>query len=273
MSTNLHFAAGEMDVEEANFSPSVVLFWLRTSIGVSTTRIVTRRPNTILGIIPLGYSDANYPLANVASVNVSTKFYVGRLIFFLIFLIAGFASVAKIPGLGILLLIIAADILANTFKAGLMIVNNAGGKERFTVSIFQKSKLEQFREVINQRLFADHAAIRHNQHMQVQNEQLMVQQQQLTAQIMQQNAQMQMQPQMQMQQQPQQQVYEQPQQPVYQQPQQPVYQQPQQQVYEQPQQQQYEQPQQPQQSYPDDHPLQYLEQFMQPDPGQAPEAS
>jgi hypothetical protein len=259
MSTNLHFAAGEMDVEEASFSRSVFLFWLKTSIGVSTTRIVTRRPNTILGIIPLGYSDANYPLTNVAGVGVNTKFSVGKLFFGLIFLIGGFASVAKLPGLGIFLLVIAALLLVNMFRAGLVVVNNAGGKDGVVVSIFQKSKLEQFREVINQRLFADHAAIRHNQHMQVQNEQLMVQQQQLTAQIMQQNAQLQMQPQLQpqMQQQPQQQVYEQPQQQVYQQPQQ--------QVCEQPQQQQ-------QQSYPDDHPLQYLEQFMQPNPGQAPEA-
>jgi uncharacterized membrane protein len=147
---------------------------------------VTRKPNTILGIIPLGYRDSAYPLTSVASVGVNTAFSLGKLIFGLIFLIAGFATVAK--GVGILLLLIAVALLAGTFGARLEIQNNAGGTSNVDVSIFEKSKLEQFREVINSRLFADHAAMRHNQHMQVQNEQLSVQQQQLNAQIMQQNA-------------------------------------------------------------------------------------
>ncbi len=251
MSTNLQFAAGEMDVEEAKFSPSVIVFWLKTHVGVSTTRIVTKKPNTIFGIIPLGYGDANYPLTNVAGVGVNTRFSVAKLIFGLIFLIGGAASVAKLPGLGILLLIIAVAFLAGTFRARLVIVNNSGGKDGVDVSIFEKSKLLQFRELINQRLFADHAAIRHNQHMQVQNEQLMVQQQQLTAQIMQQNAQLQMQPQMQAQMQPQMQMQQQPQQAPQQQA--PQQQAPQQQA-----------PQPTSYSYPDDHPLQFLDQFLQP---------
>jgi hypothetical protein len=189
VSTNLQFAAGEANIEEASFSPSVILFWLKTNVGVSSTRVVTRAPNTILGVIPLGYVDAAYPLTNVASVGVNSKFSLGRLVFGLIFLIAGIASITK--GVGFVLLVIAAALLSNTFSAALTIQNNAGGVSYFRVSILEKSKLEQFREVINQRLFTDHAEMRHNQQIQVQNELLRVQQQQLNAQIMQQNAQLQ----------------------------------------------------------------------------------
>jgi hypothetical protein len=147
---------------------------------------VTRAPNTILGVIPLGYADAAYPLTNVASVGVNSKFSIGKLVFGLIFLFAGFGTLTK--GIGILLLLIAAALLAGVFGATLRIQNNGGGFNDVGVSILEKRKLEEFREVVNQRLFADHAAMRHNQHMQVQNDQLSVQQQQLNAQIMQQNA-------------------------------------------------------------------------------------
>ena len=70
-----------------------------------------------------------------------------------------------------------------------MLVESAG----VSVSVLQKSKLEHFREEVNQRLFADQALLRHNQHMEVQNQQLYLQQQQLNAQIMQQNAHLQQQ--------------------------------------------------------------------------------
>lgn len=210
MST-LNFAPGEGNITEAEFSPSVVLFWLRTNIGASTTRIVTRWPNTILGIIPLGYADNTYPLRNVAAVSVNAKFSVRNLVFGLIFFIGGLSSLGQVPILGIILTLFGISLLANTMSADLIIQNNGGGKSHVHVSILQKSKLEQFREEINQRLFADHEFLRHNQHMEVQNQQLSVQQQQLNAQIMQQNAMLQQQ---------QQQFNPVPQQP--QQPQQPA---------------------------------------------------
>lgn len=184
----LKFAPGEQDVTDAQFSTSVVLFWLRTMIGASSTRVVTRAPNTILGIIPLGYRDAAYPLSNVASVGVNARFSVGKLVVGLIALIAGLAEIGKSPVGGLVLLIVAVALLGNTMKAALVIQNNGGGITNVDVSIFQKAKLEQFRETINERLFADHAHLRHGEQMSVQNAQLYTQQQQLNAQIMAQQA-------------------------------------------------------------------------------------
>ena len=218
MATNLTYAPGEGNIQEATFSPSPIVFWLKVNMGVSSTRIVVRRPNTILGLIPLGYADNAYPLTNTASVGVSAKFSIGRLIFGLIFLIVGISLLVKNVG-GIIFLLLGAALLIGVYNATLVVQNNGGGTNVVPVSIFEKSKLEQFRELINERLFADHAAMRHTQHMQVQNEQLMVQQQQLNAQIMQQNAQLQQQQPQQMQQPPMQQP-QQMQQPPMQQPQQ-----------------------------------------------------
>ncbi|WP_157551324.1 hypothetical protein [Nocardioides jensenii] len=56
--SNLKFAPGENDVIAESFSPSVLMFLLKTEIGASMMRIVTRSPNTLLGLIPLGASDS-----------------------------------------------------------------------------------------------------------------------------------------------------------------------------------------------------------------------
>jgi hypothetical protein len=187
-SPTLQFAPGEQNVTEAQFSASVALFWLRTVIGASSTRVVTRAPNTVLGVIPLGYHDGAYPLSNVASVGVNARFSVGRLVAGLVSLIAGFALIGKSPGAGFVLIVLALVLFTNVMKAALVIQNNGGGITHIDVSILQKAKLEQFREDINQRLFADHAQLRHGEHMSVQNQQLYTQQQQLSAQILAQNA-------------------------------------------------------------------------------------
>ena len=55
-----------------------------------------RRPNTILGLIPLGYADNAYPLTNTASVGVSAKFSVGRLVFGLLFVVTSIATFAYV---------------------------------------------------------------------------------------------------------------------------------------------------------------------------------
>ena len=185
----LKFAPGEHDVTDAEFSTSVVLFWLRTMIGASSTRVVTRAPNTIFGIIPLGYRDAAYPLSNVASVGVNARFSVGKLVvgLFALFVALG-AFGDKSPIAGVVLLIVAVCLLANVMKAALVIQNNGGGITYVDVSIFQKAKLEQFRDGVSERLFADHAHLRHGEQMSVQNAQLYTQQQQLNAQIMAQQA-------------------------------------------------------------------------------------
>ena len=184
----LQFAPGEQNVKETSLSTSGILFWLQTLIGVTNTRVVTRAPNTILGVIPLGYQDAAYPLSNVASVGVNARFSVRRLIVCLLCLIVGLATIGKSGAAGLVLILVAIAVLPSVMKAALVIQNNGGGMTYVDVSIMQKARLEQFREEINKRLFADHARLRHAENMGVQNQQLYTQQQQLNAQVLTQNA-------------------------------------------------------------------------------------
>lgn len=161
--SSLSFARGETTVRSEKFSPSVVLFWLKSEIAVTNMRVVSKSPNTLLGLIPLGYKDATFPLPAVASVGVEVKFSVGRAIFGLIFSIIGLNILNNL--FGWILLIIGLSMLLNALSAVLKIQNNGGAISELRVSILEKSKLEQLRSEIDNSLFADHAGIRHQENM------------------------------------------------------------------------------------------------------------
>ena len=46
--TEFTYATGETDVIGDRFSPSVVLFWLKTSVAASNMRVMYKSPNTLL---------------------------------------------------------------------------------------------------------------------------------------------------------------------------------------------------------------------------------
>lgn len=180
---DLTFAPGESNIYSVKFSPSVALFWLKTEMAVTNMRIVTKNPNTLFGLIPLGYSDAAYPLANTASVGVEFKFSVGRAFWGLVFLMVAITVMAnENPLVGLVLLVVAVALLLNASSAVLKVQNNGGGISALKVSSFEKAKLGQFRDEINNRLFADHAGNRHAETIDVQTKNLLNQQAQLNLQ-------------------------------------------------------------------------------------------
>lgn len=178
--SNINFAPGEGNVTSQKFSPSVILFWLKTEIAVSSMRVVSRSPNTLFGLIPLGYKDAAFPLASTASVGVEVKFSVGRALFGLIFFLVGINLLDNV--FGWLLLILGLSMLLNALSAALTITNHGGGQSRLRVSILEKSKLESFRDEINARVFADQGRLRHEENMDMQAKSLLNQQAQLNLQ-------------------------------------------------------------------------------------------
>ena len=151
--TEFTYATGETDVIGDRFSPSVVLFWLKTSVAASNMRVMYKSPNTLLGVIPLGSSTQTIPLRNIASVDTN------------IFLIAGLACMKDSALVGILFLVLAAANLANTMSAQLDFVNQAGGRNTVKVSILEKAKLMQLAQAIQQLVFADVEGQRHQESM------------------------------------------------------------------------------------------------------------
>lgn len=179
--SNLTFAPGETNISQARFTPSLLLFWLKTDMAVTNRRFVAKEPNTILGLIPLGYRDLAYPLHNVASAGVSVKFSLWRVVLGALILIGGLGGFKQSAVLGIVFVLIGLSLLANAATATIILTNNGGGKIDLRVSVLEKDKLEQFRNEVNSRLFTDYEGLRHNEAMGAAQLSVLLQQQQLQA--------------------------------------------------------------------------------------------
>ncbi len=166
--SNLTFAPGESNISVSVFRPSLILFWLRTEMAVTSRRVVTREPNTILGAIPLGFSDAAFPLQNVASAGVNVKFSLFRMIFGAVLFLMGLSLLGSNVVAGLLVTLLGVSMLANALSSALIITNNGGGSTALVVNVLDKKKLESFRDEINHRLFADHDRLRHEEAMRAQ---------------------------------------------------------------------------------------------------------
>jgi hypothetical protein len=115
--TEFTYAPGEKDIIGDRFSPSVVIFWLKTSIAASSTRIQYKAPNTLFGLIPLGASTKTIPLRNIAAVDTNTKFNLGSFLWGMVFLFIGFGMFSSSMAAGVICLIIAVANLANMMSA------------------------------------------------------------------------------------------------------------------------------------------------------------
>ena len=135
--TEFTFAPGEKNIIGDRFSPSVVIFWLKTSIAASSTRIQYKSPNTLFGLIPLGADTKTIPLRNVASVDTSTKFNLGSLVWGLVWLFVALGCFQSSVAIAIILLLVAAANLANTMSASLVFRDPSGGANTITVDADQ----------------------------------------------------------------------------------------------------------------------------------------
>lgn len=139
--TEFTYAPGEKNIVGDRFSPSVIIFWLKTSIAASSTRVQYRAPNTLFGLIPLGASTKTIPLRNIASVDTNTKFNLGSLVWGLFFLFVGFGMFDSNALVAIVCLLIAVANFANVMSATLTFRDPSGGANDITVSILEKDKL------------------------------------------------------------------------------------------------------------------------------------
>lgn len=163
--TEFTYAPGEKNIVGDRFSPSVIIFWLKTSIAASSTRVQYKAPNTLFGLIPLGASTKTIPLRNIASVDMNTKFNLGSLVWGLFFLFVGFGMFDSNALAAIVCLLIAVANFANVMSATLTFRDPSGGANDITVSILEKDKLMSLAQEIQSRVFTDGDQLRHEESM------------------------------------------------------------------------------------------------------------
>lgn len=190
--TEFTYAPGEKNIVGDRFSPSVIIFWLKTSIAASSTRVQYKAPNTLFGLIPLGASTKTIPLRNIASVDTNTKFNFGSLVWGVVFLLIGLGCLDSSVAVALVLILVAAANLANTMSASLVFHDPSGGANAITVSILEKDKLMQLAQEIQKLVFTDADQLRHEESMNMAEKQytaqtnsVLIQQQMLANQQMQ----------------------------------------------------------------------------------------
>ena len=163
--TEFTYAPGEKNIVGDRFSPSVIIFWLKTSIAASSTRVQYKAPNTLFGLIPLGASTKTIPLRNIASVDTNTKFNFGSLVWGVVFLLIGLGCLDSSVAVALVLILVATANLANTMSASLVFHDPSGGANAITVSILEKDKLMQLAQEIQKLVFTDADQLRHEESM------------------------------------------------------------------------------------------------------------
>jgi hypothetical protein len=178
-STDFLLSPGESSVYGDCFLISVLAPYLKAQMMCSSTRFVYKVPNTLLGLIPIGSNENTMPISAIAAVSTSNKFRVGRALIAIALVLYSLSSFSKnfFPALIILLLGIA--YAATSFPMALSVQNHAGGTTSLEVSIFDRAKLERFRQELQNRVFADKDQVRHDEAQNLRMQQAMLQQMQL----------------------------------------------------------------------------------------------
>ncbi|WP_210726558.1 hypothetical protein [Corynebacterium endometrii] len=160
MSTDIMLAPGEKGLHSVSLRPNLLLFWLKSKFLVTNKRIVVKHPNTLFGIIPLGYEETAMPMGSVAGVQATVAVKTARLVFFgLLFIFCFFAMFdSQYDSDGKFLFFVMSlfffALAANAILAGLIVTNNGGGKSQVTVSIMDKARLEEFKNKANEYIYS-----------------------------------------------------------------------------------------------------------------------
>lgn len=144
-----HLGSGETEIAAIKVMPSPLLFWLKVDLQASEKRIVGRKPNTFLGLIPTGYENIMFPLKQVAGITVNTRVKPIRLLLGILFLIGGLGAFAK--G-GFIISLIGAALIIGALQAALVIQNTGGGKQDIGVSLLNKSDIQNFASKVRSHL-------------------------------------------------------------------------------------------------------------------------
>jgi hypothetical protein len=139
-------APGEDELVAGRFMYSTLAFYLYTDLLLTDRRFIASRPNTLLGLIPVGTHRSNFPIENIAGVNAGTRFNIGGLILGVIGLLIGIVAL-KVPGaeiLGVVLIAASGSVIVGAPKQAIQVMNSGGGSFPFPVSFFERDQTMEF---------------------------------------------------------------------------------------------------------------------------------
>jgi len=139
----------ERVVKRDQFIFSLPYFFLKTTVELTDRRLVFERPNTMLGVIPIGKQKDTLPLRNVASVGTSTRIGFVQLILGILLALSGVSQLGK-PTVGsIIVLALGVFLILNAFQAKFRVTTNGGDKHFARIAVTEKGKAQAFADQVN----------------------------------------------------------------------------------------------------------------------------
>lgn len=137
-----------------DFSLSMLFFWVKGFISVDSRFVKISGANTILGIIPAGKDNQSIPLKNISSTRISTSYKIKPII---IGIILSFISLSVLGDSffgALILLLIGVGILGSGVLS-VLIIQRAGSDFYISVPFYDKSKLLQAQDNIEEAMSYD----------------------------------------------------------------------------------------------------------------------
>lgn len=143
-------------METIRYMTSLLTFYLKGEIQQEQNFVNVKKPNTILGVIPLGAKKESIPVTHLASVESNFKLIFGRLLSGLVISIIALVLLKETFLLGLIALLIGANRVITAFETDLTIKTTAGDVKNISFIIFEKGKADkaeaQIRTLISNRL-------------------------------------------------------------------------------------------------------------------------
>ena len=131
------------------YATSLLTFYIKGEIKDEHNFIVLKKPNTILGLIPLGSKIDKIPTTQIASTSTNFKLMPKTFLIGLIVMILGLSVMSDSVGGGLILFLLGASIFVDAFEIDLVVTTTAGQENLVDFLIFEKSKATLASDEIN----------------------------------------------------------------------------------------------------------------------------
>lgn len=144
------------NMNSVSYMTSLLTFYLKGEIRSEQNFLNLKKPNTILGFIPLGAKKESLPVNQLASVESNFKLRIGSLLIGAIIAIIGLCLFSTSFILALILLVIGVNKAITAFETILSIKTTAGDEKFISFLVFEKSKADvaesMIRDIISGRL-------------------------------------------------------------------------------------------------------------------------
>lgn len=152
---------GEVVRFSDQFSPNMILTHLKVSVVLTDQRVIVRRPNTLFGIIPKGYSESSSPLRHISQVSAGEFFSSRFLIYAAVLILTGLSALfggAVISGgigvvIGLIFIGLGVFFFMKAHTIGIAFRNHGAGVLSAEASKTERARVEIAKQAINSLLF------------------------------------------------------------------------------------------------------------------------